>query len=85
MSYVFGPVKPERYCFFSEALVAHVEYIELLEADIVIYEERLGNLRESLGASKVNLVTMGSLMGNREIVLEMGCVQIKKRYFVEKL
>uniref|UniRef100_A0A1I7WXJ4 Coiled-coil domain-containing protein 176 n=1 Tax=Heterorhabditis bacteriophora TaxID=37862 RepID=A0A1I7WXJ4_HETBA len=38
----------------KEALIAQDQFIEILEADIVIYEEHIGILRESLGASKVD-------------------------------
>ncbi|VDK74173.1 unnamed protein product [Litomosoides sigmodontis] len=37
----------------KEALEAQDQYIELLEKDTVIYEEHVGLLRDSLGASKV--------------------------------
>uniref|UniRef100_A0A9J2P358 Uncharacterized protein n=1 Tax=Ascaris lumbricoides TaxID=6252 RepID=A0A9J2P358_ASCLU len=37
----------------KEAIEAQGEYIEVLEADVVIYEEHIGILRDSLGASKV--------------------------------
>ncbi|CAJ0573174.1 unnamed protein product, partial [Mesorhabditis spiculigera] len=36
------------------AIIAQEQFIEVLEADIVIYEEHIGILRESLGASKVD-------------------------------
>lgn len=38
--------------FFTEALEAQDQYIELLEKDTIIYEEHVGLLRDSLGASK---------------------------------
>lgn len=37
---------------FTEALEAQDQYIELLEKDTMIYEEHVGLLRDSLGASK---------------------------------
>ncbi|KHN78971.1 hypothetical protein Tcan_09041 [Toxocara canis] len=37
----------------KEAIEAQGEYIDVLEADIVIYEEHVGLLRDSLGASKI--------------------------------
>ncbi|KAK6015351.1 hypothetical protein OSTOST_19225, partial [Ostertagia ostertagi] len=36
----------------KDAIIAQDQLIEILEADIVIYEEHIGILRESLGASK---------------------------------
>ncbi|EPB73901.1 hypothetical protein ANCCEY_07011 [Ancylostoma ceylanicum] len=38
----------------KHAIIAQDQLIEILEADIVIYEEHIGILRESLGASKVD-------------------------------
>ncbi|EYC13150.1 hypothetical protein Y032_0045g1296 [Ancylostoma ceylanicum] len=38
----------------KDAIIAQDQLIEILEADIVIYEEHIGILRESLGASKVD-------------------------------
>uniref|UniRef100_A0A8R1IYJ8 Uncharacterized protein n=1 Tax=Caenorhabditis japonica TaxID=281687 RepID=A0A8R1IYJ8_CAEJA len=38
----------------KEAIVAQDRFIEILEADIVIYEQHIGLLRESLGASKID-------------------------------
>ncbi|VDK42981.1 unnamed protein product [Anisakis simplex] len=37
----------------KEAIEAQDEYIDVLEADVVIFEEHIGLLRDSLGASKV--------------------------------
>ncbi|KAK5971998.1 hypothetical protein GCK32_020734, partial [Trichostrongylus colubriformis] len=38
----------------KDAIIAQDQLIEILEADIVIYEEHIGILRESLGASKID-------------------------------
>ncbi|KAK6734017.1 hypothetical protein RB195_017657 [Necator americanus] len=38
----------------KDAIIAQDQLIEILEADVVIYEEHIGILRESLGASKVD-------------------------------
>lgn len=50
--------------FFSEAIFAQDQFIDLLEADIVIYEEHVGLLRDSLGASKVNLHFSNQIISN---------------------
>ncbi|KAE9420864.1 hypothetical protein Angca_000605 [Angiostrongylus cantonensis] len=38
----------------KDAIIAQDQLIEILEADIIIYEEHIGILRESLGASKID-------------------------------
>ncbi|CAP33824.1 Protein CBG15627 [Caenorhabditis briggsae] len=38
----------------KEAIVAQDRFIEILEADIVIYEQHIGLLRENLGASQID-------------------------------
>ncbi|CAD6195674.1 unnamed protein product [Caenorhabditis auriculariae] len=38
----------------KDAILAQDRFIEILEADIVIYEQHIGLLRESLGASKID-------------------------------
>uniref|UniRef100_A0A0K0D958 Uncharacterized protein n=1 Tax=Angiostrongylus cantonensis TaxID=6313 RepID=A0A0K0D958_ANGCA len=43
------PLHTDRY-----AIIAQDQLIEILEADIIIYEEHIGILRESLGASKID-------------------------------
>lgn len=40
------------YNSFEEAIYAQEELIGVLEGDIIVYEERVGILRDSLGASK---------------------------------
>ncbi|VDP33758.1 unnamed protein product [Heligmosomoides polygyrus] len=52
----------------KDAIIAQDQLIEILEADIVIYEEHIGILRESLGASKVGTLRLYITAGTEAIV-----------------